>query len=75
MSLGVWTSTQTTTPKIITSDLYCKLFTTFKDDGIEIPFPQSDLQFQSVLQTVPALTISARGGTEVKRVPDAFAMG
>lgn len=50
--IRVWTSRQVTTPKIIASDLYFALFAAFKQEGIEIPFPQRDLHLRSVAPTV-----------------------
>ena len=46
--LRVWTARQVTTPKIIASDLYFKIFASFQREGIEIPFPQRDLHLRSV---------------------------
>ena len=50
--LRIWTSKQITTPKVIASDLYFKLFSAFKEEGIEIPFPQRDLHLRSVSPTM-----------------------
>ena len=51
--LRVWTAKQVTTPKIIASDLYFKIFAAFKQAGIEIPFPQRDLHLRSVSTSIP----------------------
>ncbi len=51
--LRVWTARQVTTPKIIASDLYFKIFAAFKQEGIEIPFPQRDLHLRSVANSIP----------------------
>lgn len=53
--LRVWTTRQVTTPKIIASDLYFRIFAAFKDEGIEIPFPQRDLHLRSVSASLPQL--------------------
>ena len=53
--LRVWTSRQVTTPKIIASDLYFRIFAAFKGEGIEIPFPQRDLHLRSVSASLPRL--------------------
>lgn len=45
--LRIWTSRQVTTPRIITSDIYFKVFAAFKRENIEIPFPQRDLHLRS----------------------------
>lgn len=45
--LRIWTSRQVTTPRIITSDIYFKVFAAFKREDIEIPFPQRDLHLRS----------------------------
>jgi small-conductance mechanosensitive channel len=41
--LRVWTTSHTTRPKVLTSQLYFNIFKIFKENGIEIPFPQRDL--------------------------------
>lgn len=71
--LRVWTSKQVTTPKIIASDLYFKVFASFNDEGIEIPFPQRDLHVRSVSPSIPAWSGDTSGGTEVQRAPDTLA--
>lgn len=45
--LRIWTTKQVTTPRIIASDIYFKVFAAFKREGIEIPFPQRDLHLRS----------------------------
>ncbi len=42
-SLRVWTQTHTTKPMMLASKLYFEIFKIFKENGIEIPFPQRDL--------------------------------
>ncbi|MGE5324094.1 MAG: mechanosensitive ion channel family protein [Actinomycetota bacterium] len=46
--LRVWTVTQVQTPARLKSDLYFSIFSAFKVEGIEIPFPQRDLHLKSV---------------------------
>lgn len=50
--LRYWTIAQVQTPKILKSDLYFAIFRTFKEHGIEIPFPQRDLHLRSVSPAV-----------------------
>jgi small-conductance mechanosensitive channel len=46
--LRVWTMSQVRTPQILRSDLYFAIFDLFKQQNIEIPFPQRDLHLRSV---------------------------
>jgi small-conductance mechanosensitive channel len=46
--LRVWTIRQVQTPQRLKSDLYFAIFDTFREKGIEIPFPQRDLHLKSV---------------------------
>jgi small-conductance mechanosensitive channel len=50
--LRVWTVGQVQTPKILMSDLYFAIFDTFREQGIEIPFPQRDLHLKSVSRPI-----------------------
>lgn len=50
--LRVWTITQVRTPQILKSDLYFAIFRTFKEENIEIPFPQRDLHLRSVAMPI-----------------------
>ncbi|MDZ7639752.1 MAG: mechanosensitive ion channel [Bryobacterales bacterium] len=45
--LRVWTETKVQVPKILRSDLYFRIFRAFRDNGVEIPFPQRDLHLRS----------------------------
>lgn len=45
--LAVWTQTHTDKPKILKSELYFEIFSRFKKQSIEIPFPQRDLHIRS----------------------------
>lgn len=46
-SLRIWTSERAHTPLVLKSDLYFALFRLFKENGIELPFPQRDLHLRS----------------------------
>lgn len=46
--LRVWTTKQIRTPQILKSDLYFAIFKLFKEEGVEIPFPQRDIHFRSM---------------------------
>ena len=46
--LRVWTMSQVRTPQILQSDMYFSIFKLFKQEGIEIPFPQRDLHLRTV---------------------------
>jgi small-conductance mechanosensitive channel len=46
-TLRVWTSEYSNTPKVLKSQLYYKIFEKFKEQGIEIPYPQRDLHLKS----------------------------
>ena len=45
--LRVWTADRAHTPLVLKSDLYFALFKVFKENGIELPFPQRDLHIRS----------------------------
>lgn len=47
LTLRVWTGTFRTRPKMLQSDLNFAIFTAFRDEGIEIPFPQRDVHIRS----------------------------
>ncbi|WP_075351586.1 mechanosensitive ion channel family protein [Algoriphagus marinus] len=46
-SLRVWTSEYINRPKVLKSQLYYEIFRIFKEEGVEIPFPQRDLHMKS----------------------------
>ncbi|MFT6867353.1 MAG: small-conductance mechanosensitive channel [Cyclobacteriaceae bacterium] len=41
--LAVWTTTHTDKPPVLKSELYFEIFRRFKEEGVEIPFPQRDI--------------------------------
>lgn len=41
--LGVWTTTHTDKPPVLKSELYFEIFRRFREEGVEIPFPQRDI--------------------------------
>ena len=45
--LAVWTDTQSDSMSPFKSDLYYAIFVKFKENNIEIPFPQRDLHLRS----------------------------
>jgi len=45
--LRVWTATRAHSPAVLKSDLYFAIFRIFKQEGIELPFPQRDLHLRS----------------------------
>ena len=45
--LVVWTKTYTERPRVLKSQLYYAIFKKFRDNKVEIPFPQRDLHFKS----------------------------
>lgn len=45
--LSVWTTDYINRPMILKSQLYFAIFKKFKENNIEIPFPQRDLHFKS----------------------------
>ena len=45
--LRVWTTEYTSRPNILKSQLYYSIFEKFKENNIEIPFPQQDLHLKS----------------------------
>lgn len=45
--LAVWTTSHTDRPQILKSELYYAIFKKFKENNIEIPFPQRDVHIKS----------------------------
>ncbi len=52
-TLAIWTSSHTDKPRILKSELYFSIFEKFKEQGIEIPFPQRDVHIKSQPETHP----------------------
>jgi len=50
--LRYWTVGKVQYPLILKSDLYFEIFRAFKENGIEIPFPQRDLHLRSSSPTI-----------------------
>lgn len=48
-TLAVWTATHTDKPRRLKSEILFAVFQVFKDEGVEIPFPQRDLHIKSQL--------------------------
>ena len=51
--LNVWTVTRVQYPRFLASEIYFMMFKSFKEHGIEIPFPQRDLHVKSVSVPIP----------------------
>lgn len=51
--LWVWTIKYTNRPPVLKSDLYYAIFKKFKENNIEIPFPQRDLHLRTGLEFLP----------------------
>lgn len=47
--LAVWTTSHTDKPNMLKSELYFEIFKRFREEGIEIPFPQRDLHIKPPL--------------------------
>ena len=45
--LGIWTSSHTSKPEIIRSEIYFAVFEKFKENNIQIPYPQRDVHIKS----------------------------
>ena len=58
--LLVWTESRAHAPVLLRSDLYFTLFKSFKEHGIELPFPQRDLHLRSSDISLPFVT-AAKG--------------
>jgi small-conductance mechanosensitive channel len=59
--LRVWTEGRAHTPLVLKSDLYFALFKSFKEKGIELPFPQRDLHLRSSDIALPYAPEAAQG--------------
>jgi len=47
-SLLIWTSSHITSPGILKSNLYFEILRKFRENNIEIPFPQRDLHIKNL---------------------------
>lgn len=45
--LAIWTTTHTDRPRVLKSELYFEIFKRFKQENVEIPFPQRDLHIKT----------------------------
>ncbi|MGH9744468.1 MAG: mechanosensitive ion channel family protein [Candidatus Acidiferrum sp.] len=61
--LRVWTIQQVQTPARLKSDLYFSIFDSFREAGIEIPFPQRDLHLRSISEPFSSALLSRPGST------------
>jgi small-conductance mechanosensitive channel len=55
LEVRVWTVQQVQTPTRLKSDLYFAMFDTFREKGIELPFPQRDLHTRSIPESLSSL--------------------
>ena len=62
-NLRVWTIQQVQTPSRLKSDLYFSIFESFRNEGIEIPFPQRDLHVRSISEPYSAALLSRPGAS------------
>jgi len=53
--LQIWTSDYITTPGILKSVLYFEIFKKFRENNIEIPFPQRDLHIKNKFSNEPVI--------------------
>ena len=51
-NIMVWTSEYTDRPNILKSELYYEIFAKFKENNVEIPFPQRDIHLKSGFEKV-----------------------
>lgn len=49
--LAVWTSSHTDKPRVLKSQIYFEIFRRFKEEGVEIPFPQRDIHIKTKLKS------------------------
>lgn len=59
--LRIWTIQQVQTPIRLKSDLYFAIFATFREKGIELPYPQRDLHIRSIPEIVSSALVTHRG--------------
>jgi small-conductance mechanosensitive channel len=51
-NLRVWTTHYTNRPKVLKSQLYYEIFKKFREEKVEIPFPQRDIHIRSGLDKI-----------------------
>lgn len=56
--LRVWTTARVQTPKTLASELLFAIFRAFRENGIEIPFPQRDLHLKTIPASLPVSGVS-----------------
>ena len=61
--LVVWTKTYTEKPRILKSQLYYAIFKKFRDNKIEIPFPQRDLHLKSGFEWMDKVNLREQEST------------
>lgn len=66
--LHIWTSDYIDRPFIIRSQLYYEIFKKFREEGIEIPFPQRDIHIRSGLHEEK--NKAAKQGEDIEVKPD-----
>ncbi len=57
--LRVWTITRVKTPLPLSSELYFSIFRAFRENGIEIPFPQRDLHLKTISPSLRIASVPA----------------
>ena len=65
-NLIVWTSTYTDRPEILKSQLYYAIFKKFKDNNVQIPFPQRDIHIKTEQAKKIILSGEAKNQTETE---------
>ncbi len=58
--LRVWTSREVARPRALKSELYFAIFAAFKEEGVEIPFPQRDVHLKTLPPAGLALNATRR---------------
>ncbi len=54
LNLRVWTSRFSDRPRVLRSQLYYAIFRKFRENGVEIPFPQRDMHLRSGFEKIGA---------------------
>lgn len=53
-NVRIWTAKRVTNPGVLASEVYFRVYSALKRDGIDIPYPQRDIHIRSVSETIPA---------------------